>query len=68
MENLILCFLAYNKSISLLHEQTKFVLSQPFYTAEECDKLNWIDKENKVEDDDMWDNEDIRIILRKDYT
>ncbi|CAO3674391.1 unnamed protein product [Rhizopus stolonifer] len=51
--------IAYNKAISLLHEQTKLVLSQPFYTSEECEKLHWLDKE----EEDMCDNEEIGNIL-----
>ncbi|CAO3691061.1 unnamed protein product [Rhizopus microsporus] len=53
--------IAYNKSLTLLYEQTKLLLNEPFYTLEECTQLGWIDKED--DDDDAWENEDVRLIL-----
>lgn len=47
----------------MLYEQTKLLLNEPFYTLEECTQLGWIDKED--DDDDAWENEDVRLILRK---
>lgn len=33
--------LAYNKSITLLFEQSKLILNEPFYTSTECQQLQW---------------------------
>jgi hypothetical protein len=41
------------------------MLSEPFFTAEECSNLNWPDDESTIDDEEVWDNEDIRSILRK---
>lgn len=56
--------IAYSKSIALLFDQTKLILNEPFYTVEECNLLNW-PSDNKSIDEEVWDNQDIRSILRK---
>ncbi|KAI8372129.1 hypothetical protein BD560DRAFT_103036 [Blakeslea trispora] len=33
--------MAYNKSITLLFEQSKLILNEPFYTSTECQQLQW---------------------------
>jgi hypothetical protein len=55
--------IAYSKSIALLYDQTKLMLNEPFYTAQECNNLNWPDN-NGSEGEEIWDNQDIRSILR----
>ncbi|KAG2197176.1 hypothetical protein INT47_009483 [Mucor saturninus] len=59
--------IAYSKSIALLYDQTKLMLNEPFYTAEECNNLNW-PGDTKSIDEEVWDNQDIRSILRKYYS
>lgn len=56
--------IAYSKSIALLYDQTKLILNEPFYTSEECNNLNW-PGDTKSMDEEIWDNQDIRSILRK---
>lgn len=57
--------LAYSKSIALLYDQTKLMLNEPFYTTEECNNLNWPNDTRSLDEDEIWDNEDIRSVLRK---
>ncbi|CEP11505.1 hypothetical protein [Parasitella parasitica] len=54
---------AYSRSIALLYDQTKLMLNEPFYTAEECSNLNWPGDSKSIDEDEIWDNEDIRSIL-----
>ncbi|KAL9559481.1 hypothetical protein MBANPS3_000397 [Mucor bainieri] len=55
--------IAYSKSIALLYDQTKLMLNEPFYTTEECSNLNWPNDTRSLDDDEIWDNEDIRSVL-----
>jgi hypothetical protein len=43
------------------------MLSEPFFTPEECNNLNWPDDNKSVMGDEIWDNGDVRSILRKIY-
>lgn len=56
--------LAYSKSIALLYDQTKLILNEPFYTTDECNNLNWPNDIKSIDEDEIWDNQDIRSILR----
>lgn len=40
------------------------MLNEPFYTTEECNNLNWPNDTKSIDEDEIWDNEDIRSILR----
>ncbi|KAI9254668.1 hypothetical protein BY458DRAFT_558776 [Sporodiniella umbellata] len=51
--------IAYNKAVSLLHNQTKSLLNQPFYTLQECEQFHWPNKDKN----DGCDNEEIDTIL-----
>ncbi|KAL9542154.1 hypothetical protein PS6_009944 [Mucor atramentarius] len=55
--------IAYSKSIALLYDQTKLMLNEPFYTTEECNNLNWPSDTRSMDEDEIWDNEDIRSVL-----
>lgn len=63
--------IAYSKSIALLYDQTKLMLNEPFYTSDECNNLNWPNDSTTtttksfLDEDVLWDNKDIRSILRK---
>ncbi|KAI9469011.1 MAG: hypothetical protein EXX96DRAFT_612687 [Benjaminiella poitrasii] len=57
--------IAYNKAVHLLYEQTKIILNEPFYTAEECSNLNWSNNDSgpSLVDNEVWENEKIRLVL-----
>ncbi|KAG2198112.1 hypothetical protein INT46_000888 [Mucor plumbeus] len=55
--------IAYSKSIALLYDQTKLILNEPFYTTDECNNLNWPNDIKSIDEDEIWDNQDIRSIL-----
>lgn len=57
--------IAYSKSIALLSDQTKLMLNEPFYTEQECNNLNWPDHNGSLEEEEIWDKQDIRSILRE---
>jgi hypothetical protein len=63
--NLRACIIAYSKSIALLYDQTKLMLNEPFYTQEECSTLRWPSDTKSLDGEEIWDNKDIRSILRK---
>lgn len=60
----LFCTIAYTKSITLLCDQTKLMLNEPFFTSEECNNLNWPNDTKSMDVDEILDNEDIRSILR----
>lgn len=57
--------IAYSKSIALLYDQTKLMLNEPFYTSEECSRIKWPNDNKSLNDEEIWDNKDIRSVLRK---
>lgn len=52
--------------MALLQDQTKLLLNEPFFTPEECNNLNWTQDNKSSVDEELWGNEDIRLIMRKD--